>query len=84
MPHIRRPNYEDVTDFLPDFEEMVREAGRDIESLPVTIWDTPLDVDTVKRFQDRGVTRVIAELDSERLDALLPELDRWAEVIDRI
>ena len=84
MPHIRRPNYEDVTDFLPDFEEMVRDAGRDIDSLPVTIWDTPLDVNTVKRFQDRGVTRVIAELDSERLDALLPKLDRWAEVIDRI
>jgi hypothetical protein len=73
-----------VTDFLPKFEEMVQESGRDKDSLPVTVWDTPPDTDTIKRFQDRGVTRVIAELDSESLDTLLPELDRWADVIDRL
>ena len=84
MPHIRRPNYEDVTDFLPEFEDMVREAGRDMGALPVTIWGTPPDVDTVKRFQDRGVTRVIAELESATMDALLPELDCWSDVIDRM
>lgn len=84
MPHIRRPNYEDVTEFLPDFEKMARESGRDIASLPVSIWDTPPEINTVKRFQDRGVTRVIAELDSQRLDALMPELDLWAEIIHRI
>ena len=82
--HIRRPNYEDVTDFLPEFEDMVREAGRDMGALPVTIWGTPPDVDTVKRFQDRGVTRVIAELESATMDALLPELDCWSDVIDRM
>ena len=84
MPHIRRPNYEDVTDFLPEFEDMVREAGRDMGDQPVTIWDTPPHIDTIKRFQDRGVTRVIAELDSAKMDSLLPELDRWSDVIDRM
>ena len=84
MPHIRRPDYEDVTDFLPEFEDMVREAGRDMGALPVTIWGTPPDIDTIKRFQDRGVTRVVAELDSAKLDSLLPELDRWSDVIDRM
>ena len=83
MPHIRRPNYPDVTDFLQEFHEMAREAGRDPESLPVTIWSTPRDIDTIRRFQDRGVSRVIAELDSTELDVLLPELDRWAELISR-
>lgn len=84
MPNIRRPHYPDVTEFLPEFHEMIHEAGRDKDSLPVTIWDTPADIDTVKRFQDRGITRVIAELDSAPLDELRPELDRWQELMDKL
>ena len=84
MPNVRRPHYEDVTEFLPQFDEMVLEAGRDRESLPVTIWDAPPNPDQIKLWQDRGVSRVIAELDSAELDRLRPELDRWGETIARM
>src|SRR3954451_19111655 len=30
IPHSRRPQYEDVTDYLPQFREMATEAGRDL------------------------------------------------------
>ncbi len=30
IPHSRRPQYEDVTDFLPQFRQMATEAGRDL------------------------------------------------------
>ena len=84
MPNIRRPHYGDVTDFLPEFYKMTREAGRTKEAVPVTIWDTPPDIDMIRRFKDRGVTRVIAELDSVPIEKLLPELDLWQNLINRI
>src|SRR5438270_8785698 len=33
IPHSRRPQYEDVTDFLPQFRQMAAEAGRDPASV---------------------------------------------------
>tara|TARA_A100001037_G_scaffold12590_1_gene11773 strand:+ start:2737 stop:3585 length:849 start_codon:yes stop_codon:yes gene_type:complete len=84
IPHIRRPDYPDVTDFLPDFHDLARAAGRNPEALPVTIWGTPCDMDTLRRFQDRGVSRIVAELDSTDLDGLLPELDRWAGLMTQL
>src|SRR5947199_1668833 len=36
IPHSRRPQYEDVTDFLPQFRQMAAEAGRDPATLPIT------------------------------------------------
>src|SRR5438552_3822255 len=36
IPHSRRPQYEDVTDFLPQFRQMAAEAGPDPASTPGT------------------------------------------------
>jgi len=41
IPHSRRPQYEDVTDFLPQFRQMAAEAGRDPAEVPVTVWGPP-------------------------------------------
>src|SRR5437667_3269281 len=41
IPHSRRPHYEDVTDFLPQFRQMAAEAGRDLAEVPVTAWGVP-------------------------------------------
>lgn len=84
IPHARLPGYEDVTDHLDEFRRMAAEAGRGPESLPVTAWGGDPDLDRLKRWRDRGVARAVVPLDSEAKDALMPEIDRWAEWIVKL
>jgi probable F420-dependent oxidoreductase len=81
IPHSRRPHYEDVTDFLPQFRQMAAEAGRDPAEVPVTVWGVPEDADRLQRYRDQGVARVVVSLPSEPAAKTLPRLDRWAELI---
>jgi probable F420-dependent oxidoreductase len=81
IPHSRRPQYEDVTDFMPQFREMAKEAGRDLATCPVTVWGVQPDIDRVKRYIDQGVARGVVQLAAEKADKILPLLDKWAEII---
>ena len=81
IPHTKRPHYDDVSEFMPEFNKMAREAGRDPASLPVTLWGIPEDTDRLRRYQDMGVARVVVSLDAEGEDKILPVLDRWAALL---
>jgi len=81
IPHSRRPQYEDVTDFLPQFRQMAAEAGRDPAEVPVTVWGAPENADRLQRYRDQAVARVVVSLPSEPAAKTLPKLDRWAELI---
>jgi probable F420-dependent oxidoreductase len=81
IPHGRRPQYEDVTEFLPRFRQMAAATGRDPAALPVTVWGVAEDRDRLYRYRDQGVARVVVSLDSAKADRILPVLDRWAELI---
>jgi hypothetical protein len=59
---------------------MAAAAGRD---LPVTIWGAK-DEDMLKRDRDEGVVRVIVSLESAKSDAILPELDRWSKLAEKV
>ncbi|MCW5747723.1 MAG: LLM class F420-dependent oxidoreductase [Alphaproteobacteria bacterium] len=80
MPHRVRKQYADVAALLPQFRQMAAEAGRDLASVPITIWGAK-EFDQVKRDRDEGVDRVIIQLNSAKADAVLPVLDRWAKLI---
>ncbi len=84
IPHSRRPQYEDVTDFLPQFRQMAAEAGRDLAGVPVTVWGIPEDLDRLKRYEDQGIARGVVQLAAEPADKILPLLDRWAELIRQV
>src|SRR5271169_2693687 len=84
IPHSRRPQYEDVTDFLPQFRQMAAEAGRDLATCPVTVWGIQPELDRVRRYEDQGVARGVVQLKAEKADAVLPLLDRWAEIIAKL
>src|SRR5437764_77791 len=84
IPHSRRPQYEDVTDFLPEFRQMVAEAGRDLASVPVTVWGIPEDPDRLRRYEDQGVARGVVQLAAANADTIMPILDRWARLIRRM
>jgi probable F420-dependent oxidoreductase len=84
IPHSRRPHYEDVTDFLPEFRQMAAEAGRDLAEVPVTVWGVQPDYDRLRRCEEQGVARGVVQLAPEKADTTLPILDRWAELIRRL
>jgi probable F420-dependent oxidoreductase len=84
IPHSRRPQYEDVTDYLPQFRQMLAEAGRDPAEVPVTVWGVQPDYDRVRRYEEQGVARGVLQLAPEPADKTLPILDRWAELIRRL
>ena len=81
VPHRSRPQYGEVSDFLPQFRQMAAEAGRDPADIAVTIWGGRPELDQMQRYRDMGVARVVVSLDSAPEDRVLPELDRWAEII---
>jgi len=84
VPHRSRPQYGDVSDFLPQFRQMARDAGRDPGAIPVTLFGVPRDLDLLRRYRDMGVARVVVSLDSAGAEAVLPKLDRWAEAIRQL
>ncbi|MCA8927467.1 MAG: LLM class F420-dependent oxidoreductase [Alphaproteobacteria bacterium] len=68
----------DVLDQLPRFRQMAAEAGREPDSLPVSVFGAGEDADMLKRYRDAGIARVVFSLDSAKADAILPVLDRIA------
>jgi probable F420-dependent oxidoreductase len=81
VPNASRPNYADVTEFLPQFRQMMAEAGRDPTAVPVSIFGAPENLDRLKRHRDQGIAREVVTLPSAKADEILPVLDRWAELI---
>jgi alkanesulfonate monooxygenase SsuD/methylene tetrahydromethanopterin reductase-like flavin-dependent oxidoreductase (luciferase family) len=59
VPHAGRPQYSDVTDFLPQFRQMASEAGRSLDKVPVTVFGVPEDQDQLKLYRDRCVARAV-------------------------
>jgi len=81
VPHAGRPQYSDVTDFMPQFRQMAAAAGRGPDDLPVTVFGVAEDLDRLRRYRDRGIARVVVSLPSANAEAILPVLDRWADLI---
>ena len=49
----------------------------------MTIWGAK-DEDMLKQDRDAGVVRVIISLESAKSDDILPELDRWSKIAERV
>jgi alkanesulfonate monooxygenase SsuD/methylene tetrahydromethanopterin reductase-like flavin-dependent oxidoreductase (luciferase family) len=83
VPNASRQHYADVTEFLPDYRRMAADAGRDVTSVPVSIFGAPEDLGRLQRYRDQGIARAIVALPSAKADEILPVLDRWATLISR-
>jgi probable F420-dependent oxidoreductase len=68
-------------EFMPRLREMAKEAGRDPQSLSVTLGGAPEDPDLLKRNRDLGINRMTVRLPPAKADEILPLLDRWAKLI---
>ncbi len=79
IPLAGRPGtYGDAFETVPQFRALLKEAGRDPDSCPVSIFGAGEDADTLNRYRDLGIARVSAALPSAKEDVVLPILDRWA------
>ena len=81
MPTRTRPEYEDVTEYLPDFRRMLAAAGRSINDVPVTVWAASANADRLARYRDMGVARAVFYVGAKSEDEILPLLDRWAPLV---
>jgi probable F420-dependent oxidoreductase len=84
VPHASRPEYGDVSDFLPQFHQMVVEAGRDPASLPLTMFRIVEDLDRLRHYRDIGISRVVITLPSAGPGQVMPIIDRWADLMQRM
>ncbi len=74
----------DLTVDLPKFRQMAKEAGRDPNSLEVTSFGLPEDLDRVKRLAEVGVARVVPMFPPEKTDKVMPVIDRWAKIMQQV
>jgi probable F420-dependent oxidoreductase len=74
----------DPLEYLPRFRQMAEEAGRDPQSLPVTLGGAPENPDLLKRFRELGVVRVNFPVPPAKTDEILPVLDRLANLMRQV
>ena len=74
----------DLSDVLPKFRQMAQEAGRDPQSIEITLFGLAEDVDRLKRFADIGVARVVPMFPPQKADRVLPIIDRWTKLMQRV
>lgn len=84
VPHASRPEYGDVSDFLPQFHRMAKESGRDPGSLPVTMFRVVEELDRLRHYREIGIARVVITVPSAGGDKVLSILDRWSETIRQL
>ncbi len=71
-------------EFMPQLRRMAEQAGRDPQSLSVTLGGAAEDIDLLKRNRDLGVTRMNIRLPPAGRDEILPLLDRWAKLVRQL
>jgi len=83
-PIAGRAPYGDIAEQLPKYKEMLAEAGRKFEDVPITLMGGSDDVDQLKRYRDMGVERWVVMLPAEDTAKTLPRLDHWAGIIRQV
>jgi probable F420-dependent oxidoreductase len=84
MPQMTSTMQTPFAELIPCFRQMAQDAGRDPKTVSVTIWGRQPDYDEIAGYVDLGVERVCTSLESQTQDDILPLLDRWAALIERI
>ena len=69
---------------LAELRRLAEEKGRDPKTVSVTIFGAPADEERLQRYQELGVERVAFGLPSADKDAVLPLMDRYAEVVRKL
>jgi len=74
----------DIAELLPQFREMAREAGRDPETLEVSVFAAEANESALARQRDAGISRAVLMLPPASRDEILPILDRYAGLLKAV
>ena len=66
----------DIEQTLPRFRQMLSEAGRDPQFVPVSLLGATEDVDRLVSYRNLGIARIVVMLPSVKTDQMLPMLNR--------
>ena len=82
MPHRATP--EKIVEGRQALDEMAREAGRDPESIEVTVFNQPADRDTLRSFEETGAERITVGLEivEDEKEALARMKEMARELLD--
>lgn len=76
---------EDLPGAIEDLRRHAEEAGRDPESIPISVLCmTDTDADKLKRYRDMGAARVVVVVPVEGEDRVLPFLDQHADTMSEL
>ena len=81
---IPQPGGGDLFVAMAKFRAMLKDAGRDASSCPITLIGCADDADTLKRYRDQEVARACVTLPPAKGDTVLPVLDKWSGVIRQV
>lgn len=84
MPQLTEKMQTPFAEQIPAFRQMAEEAGRDPATLSISVWGRQPNMEEIEGYEALGVERVCTSLESAKEDEILPVLDRWAPLIDRL
>ncbi len=84
IPQASRKGYSEIAELIPQFRQMADAAGRDSNSIEISVWFPKRDADLMKRYQELGVSRIVFNLESDKADAVLPVMDEWAGLMREV
>ena len=84
MPQLTEKMQTPFAQQIPAFRQMAEEAGRDPETLSISVWGRQPNMEEIEGYEALGVERVCTSLESAKEDEILPVLDRWAPLIERL
>jgi probable F420-dependent oxidoreductase len=70
----------DVAGKITAVRETMEAAGRDPDTLELTAWQAPRDLDRLTMMRDLGMTRAVFGLPSAAPDVVIEKLDKYAEI----
>jgi probable F420-dependent oxidoreductase len=79
FPRSRQPEL--VINGMQELRERAAKAGRDMQTISVSVFGMPGDAKLLDTYRQAGVTRCILRLPSEGRDTILPMLDQYARLL---
>jgi len=74
----------DLSEIVPKFRQMALDAGRDPESIEITLFGLAANADQLKRFAEIGVSRVVPMFPPQKAETVLPIIDRWTKLMQQV
>lgn len=79
LPRIRQP--ERLDQKMAELRALAAKAGRDMQTISVSVFGAPADPQQLDAYRAIGVTRVLLGLPSAGPDTVLPLLDKYAQLL---